>query len=1127
MQRVTYNSTAVFTSAHDREREVGPLNKVATMRAFSQPLAMATMLLVGAFASSPVLAEYAIPEQDDWVEQGVALTAGSEGTWDVRFYGQISPGTVLKKDGTYFLYYVGADGDRSTDGGPRNRALGVATSTDGLNFTKHACNPVITHLPQNNEEEGVFSAGATVNPDGTVVLHYGAIWAANPTTESVHGFVAQATSSNGLDFTDQGYVVAWDDPAVWGSGDELAALGTLRANDKWAVYYIAKGNEASWDLGVATGNGPGSLGQTSPVLTSHNIIGGADPIWLSNDKFALFVVKDFEANIIDVHTASPANPAQLSPPVKTYAMFPPRYRHTTVYLDQETDTWFMYQSTDRQEDGNHIVVRTAPAKDDQVQPPQDDYEVGPEEIAGSFSGSRPTIAVDSQNQPHIVVDKDWSDVLHIYHKLNGNWSEALFAQGNFGSDRNYLPHMEIDPNDRAWISSWYATKNVEDECGQGVWLLDSVSTAPAQVFHEKIYITWSNGNLSLDPHFPDECVVMGREGSWQKVNTSGAVFDSGQMFPGISGEKLRFLVSPGQGEPGVWHAIQSGYNKSASSYQNSVRHAAGQQPAVWAGYEAYPEQGEDLLHPGLGIDWENPQAAYIAIRYNPGVVINVWNGTQMVYDPANLPVIDAATAKDGNGVDRFGPQWAPAVGGGAYLCWSGGDGWVKLKKIEADGSIGPGKSIAQGSGCAMATDSEGSIHMAYVNGGMRYRKISPNQGEKPPEDAEPPQFFDFAPLATAQLEPDCSVTAQDSGTGLDPGAAVYTYSTDSGTTWHVQAGSGSNVALDQPCQASSEFQFDDRKKEYANDGNPDSQWAPLDGATEFWWSVDFGAEKAIEKIRMVTLGTTDRGKDYHLDFWDGGGWQVIVAGTKTTQIVEHTFDPVTTQKVRVFFSSTYGNEESFQEIEVYEVGGESMVPDPTGLAWLPAECDGQNGDGQATLFAPAVPFHQRSDTANHIQFKIADMAGNVGTSSVYAVVISSEVTPVPDSGADVLYIREDVRINAGTDRGEGDNDGRGMIVLDGEDSQPKDSGGCNSGDPAHRSAGTAVLLALLGALLVLRKTARRYVEAPTCLSPSRKLRIWDNDEACTRSKRPTDSRRSMRTGPSRELHRVGYRRTWD
>ena len=115
VQRVTYNSTAVFTSAHDREREVGPLNKVATMRAFSQPLAMATMLLVGAFASSPVLAEYAIPEQDDWVEQGVALTAGSEGTWDVRFYGQISPGTVLKKDGTYFLYYVGADGDRSTD----------------------------------------------------------------------------------------------------------------------------------------------------------------------------------------------------------------------------------------------------------------------------------------------------------------------------------------------------------------------------------------------------------------------------------------------------------------------------------------------------------------------------------------------------------------------------------------------------------------------------------------------------------------------------------------------------------------------------------------------------------------------------------------------------------------------------------------------------------------------------------------------------------------------------------------------------------------------------------------------------------------------------------------------------
>ncbi len=50
-----------------------------------------------------------------------------------------------------------------------------------------------------------------------------------------------------------------------------------------------------------------------------------------------------------------------SAPLRTYTTFEPRYRHTTVFLDRETETWFMYQSTDREEDGNHIVVRTAPA----------------------------------------------------------------------------------------------------------------------------------------------------------------------------------------------------------------------------------------------------------------------------------------------------------------------------------------------------------------------------------------------------------------------------------------------------------------------------------------------------------------------------------------------------------------------------------------------------------------------------------------------------------------------------------------------------------------------------------------------------------------------------------------------
>ena len=304
--------------------------------------------------------EYAIPAKEDWSEQGVALMAGETGTWDARFYGQISPCSVVKRDGTYLLYYVGADGDRSTDGGPRHRALGVATSSDGIVFTKDPGNPIITHLPHGNEEEGIFSAGATLLDDQTVALYYAAIWAADATTEAVQAYGALATSADGLSFSDQGYVLDWTDPGVWGSGDELFPLGAINVGGSWSVYYGAKGNGALWDLALASGPSATDLSTTTPVLTTQDVIGGADPVPLGPDKIALFIVRSFDDTLIEVRTASTADPGALSEPVETYTAFEPGYRPTTVFLDRETATWFMYQSTGREEDGNHIVVRTAP-----------------------------------------------------------------------------------------------------------------------------------------------------------------------------------------------------------------------------------------------------------------------------------------------------------------------------------------------------------------------------------------------------------------------------------------------------------------------------------------------------------------------------------------------------------------------------------------------------------------------------------------------------------------------------------------------------------------------------------------------------------------------------------------------
>ena len=147
---------------------------------------------------------------------------------------------------------------------------------------------------------------------------------------------------------------------MWGHGDEIFPLGAYYAKGKHHVYYVAKGSVGAWKLGVASGPSPEKMTNTRATLMKGQIIGGCDPIFISNDKIALFIVCDFDKNYIEVRTADVKLPERLSNPVETYRMFPPRYRHTAVYLDRGEKKWFMYQATDRARDGNHIVARTAP-----------------------------------------------------------------------------------------------------------------------------------------------------------------------------------------------------------------------------------------------------------------------------------------------------------------------------------------------------------------------------------------------------------------------------------------------------------------------------------------------------------------------------------------------------------------------------------------------------------------------------------------------------------------------------------------------------------------------------------------------------------------------------------------------
>ena len=75
----------------------------------------------------------------------------------------------------------------------------------------------------------------------------------------------------------------------------------------------------------------------------------------------------------------------------------------------------------------------------------------------------------------------------------------------------------------------------------------------------------------------------------------------------------------------------------------------------------------------------------------------------------------ADIAACGNGVGRFTPTWTAAPGGGAFICFTSAD-------------FGEVTDVGAGSRCAVTTDTRGDLHVAYDNGGLRYRKVSTRCG---------------------------------------------------------------------------------------------------------------------------------------------------------------------------------------------------------------------------------------------------------------------------------------------------------------------------------------------------------------------------------------------------------------
>lgn len=296
-----------------------------------------------------------LPAPDDWIDRGEIFEQGTEGEWDRYLWGGFAASPVLL-EGRVHLYYQGARGYRTAfDETVTWRAVGLATSNDGIRFHKFDRNPVITWFPGEEEEEGAASAAAIATPSGEIAVYYGANTAESKTAVSADARLAW--SSDGRAFEDRGVVLDHADSRVWGSGDELFPVAAIVDDGQWIVYYLPNGTLETGQLGVAWGPRPDDLADTAEVTSPTGSVqawGPASAVRIGDGSYALFTssarTRRIEARLFHADT-----PWLVTDPVEVYAW--DEVLQGVVLYDPAARAFRLYYRT-----GRSYGVKTAMAR---------------------------------------------------------------------------------------------------------------------------------------------------------------------------------------------------------------------------------------------------------------------------------------------------------------------------------------------------------------------------------------------------------------------------------------------------------------------------------------------------------------------------------------------------------------------------------------------------------------------------------------------------------------------------------------------------------------------------------------------------------------------------------------------
>lgn len=347
------------------------------------------------------------------------------------------------------------------------------------------------------------------------------------------------------------------------------------------------------------------------------------------------------------------------------------------------------------------------------------FKSGMEEFTGLTGADDVAIAIGPDGQPRIAAHLD-KQVWYARRYATGEWRKCIVARASTNQGPVSLPVQDVYGISIA--SSAYGdviagrgrTKGQADQTFHGPWMtVIDPAGIPGRI-QSKCFTTGACRAIFDDTNIPWAVELWSKDGNWQTYDirnlVSSPFIERGQDNIGRTGEKQCRVA-------GGW----SGYGGCIGNPSRIMRR--GESPVPVMDGNAYPEIGDDMLYPGMGVRPLATPVVYWLSQYDGLMLCNRVKGGVVSFNPSLLPSIGTATH-----TPRHAPQLTVSRARMAGFWTQAG----QIVGVDIDAALNRlvGPSVICAGSVASTAKQGNDIGMAVIRGGqVNYNRVTTAKGQ--------------------------------------------------------------------------------------------------------------------------------------------------------------------------------------------------------------------------------------------------------------------------------------------------------------------------------------------------------------------------------------------------------------